>query len=76
MYYVSLKMQPLHYQLNYLIQSKTAHIQYKIFRRMIWTFLTSGYSQEVSKGLKVLHNAVKLVITNRYVEAEAMLRDK
>ena len=30
----------------------------------------------MSKGLEVLQNAVKLVITNRYVEAEAILRDK
>lgn len=39
-------------------------------------FETTGYTPEVSKGLEDLERAVTLVITNNYVEAESILKDK
>lgn len=39
-------------------------------------YVVRGYSPEVSKGLEDLERAVTLVITNNYVEAEAILKDK
>lgn len=43
---------------------------------IVFYYVVRGYSPEVSKGLEDLERAVTLVITNNYVEAEAILKDK
>lgn len=43
---------------------------------LYFTYIVRGYSPEVSKGLEDLERAVTLVITNNYVEAEAILKGK